>query len=62
MVLLRLTVKVVPRAVEGEEAKDADGLKSTSFLMVVHRPDQMSLGELAWRVSEQWKKLRPEAE
>ncbi|EZF29169.1 hypothetical protein H101_07150 [Trichophyton interdigitale H6] len=62
MVLLRLTVKVVPRAVEGEEAKDEDGLKSTSFLMVVHRPDQMSLGELAWRVSEQWKKLRPEAE
>ncbi|DAA77162.1 TPA_exp: Conserved serine-rich protein [Trichophyton benhamiae CBS 112371] len=62
MVLLRLTVKVVPRAVEGEEAKDADGLKSTSFLMVVHRPDQMSLGELAWRVSEQWKKLRPDAE
>ncbi|KAF3483739.1 uncharacterized protein GIQ15_03063 [Arthroderma uncinatum] len=61
MVLLRLTVKVAPRTLEGEEKGD-DLPKCTSFLMVIHRPEMMSLGELGWKVTEQWKKLRPEAE
>ncbi len=70
MVLLRLTVKILPPDHVGESSRSLSGIadhnnvesKVTSFLMVIHKPQQVTLGELAWMITEKWRKLRPNAE
>ena len=70
MVLLRLTVKVLPPEHVGESSNSSNGVawhnngdwKVTSFLMVIHKPEQVTLGELAWMITEKWRKLRRNVE
>ncbi|KAI1975152.1 hypothetical protein LOZ51_002242 [Ophidiomyces ophidiicola] len=58
MVVLRLTVKIPPAEVAG---KTASPPKSTTFMLPVYEPEKMKLGALAWRITEQWRKLCPDA-
>ncbi|KLJ09872.1 hypothetical protein EMPG_14707 [Blastomyces silverae] len=66
MVLLRLTVKVYPREQLGQsstpdQAGDNDDRKSINFLLLVHHPEQVMLGNLAHMIREKWMTLKPEA-
>ncbi|WEW61357.1 hypothetical protein PRK78_006847 [Emydomyces testavorans] len=58
MVLLRLTVKVPLPEVVGMQAAD---IKVTAFMLPVHDPENVTLGQLAYQITEKWKKLRPDA-
>lgn len=57
MVLLRLAVIVPPPdAVGGRNPND----KPTTFMLPVHNPEDITLAQLAARITAQWEKLCPE--
>ncbi|PKY04686.1 hypothetical protein P168DRAFT_326488 [Aspergillus campestris IBT 28561] len=78
MVFLRLTVKVYPREQtqssgsffrhligerdNNDSAANGAAKKPASFLLVLPDPEEITLGGLAGRIQEKWRKLRPEAE
>ncbi|KAL2004742.1 hypothetical protein VTN00DRAFT_3270 [Thermoascus crustaceus] len=77
MVLLRLTVKVLPReqlpsasatffrSILGDRKEDADTSaagKPATFLLVLRNPEEVTLGGLAGMIQQKWRKLRPDAE
>ncbi|OJD17108.1 hypothetical protein AJ78_02752 [Emergomyces pasteurianus Ep9510] len=67
MVLLRLTVKVFPReqlrqpSTKDRAADDDVARPATTFLIVVWRPEEVTLGKLAYMIQEKWKRLKPDA-
>ncbi|EEQ86810.1 uncharacterized protein BDCG_01930 [Blastomyces dermatitidis ER-3] len=66
MVLLRLTVKVYPREQLGRpstpnQAGENEGRKSINFLLPVHQPERVMLGNLAHMIREKWMTLQPDA-
>ena len=63
MVLLRLTVKIPPPEVVQNRRRSTGTAqeKPTSFLLVIRNPEQLTLGELTWMITEKWFKLRPGA-
>jgi hypothetical protein len=74
MVFLRLTVKVYPREQLSAAFTPASSLgegagrkghgiatKPVSFLMVLQRPEEVTLAILAGLIQEKWLKLRPNA-
>lgn len=63
MVLLRLTVKIPPPDVVQSRRRSTSNAqaKPTSFLLVIRDPEQLTLGELTWMITDKWSKLRPEA-
>lgn len=64
MVLLRLTVKIPPPEVVQHRRRSTNSTaqgKPTSFLLVIRNPEQTTLGELTWLITEKWSKLRPDA-
>lgn len=74
MVLLRLVVKVIlrdsptpglVRSIESNDSKfqyDAPNHEpiSTSFLLRLEKPDEVTLGQLAGLIVDEWKTLRPD--
>ncbi|PGH19650.1 hypothetical protein AJ80_03805 [Polytolypa hystricis UAMH7299] len=69
MVLLRLTIKVLPREQLGAgglasiaHGNNTAAEKATSFLLILPDPEKVKLSELAYMITEKWSKLRPEAE
>lgn len=77
MVLLRLTVKVLPReqlpsasatffrSILRDRKEDVDNSaagKPATFLLVLRNPEEVTLGGLAGMIQQKWRKLRPDAE
>lgn len=78
MVFLRLEVKVFPREQvasspglfrslmgnNGDRARDEAGAqkKFTSFLLAVPKPEDVTLGDLASMILDEWHVLRPDQE
>ena len=59
MVFLRLTVKVCP-APPSSRSSQLNHLRSpVSFLLVLNRPQEVTLHKLASMIQEKWIKLRP---
>ncbi|OJD27412.1 hypothetical protein ACJ73_01186 [Blastomyces percursus] len=66
MVLLRLTVKVYPREQLGRpstpgQAGDNEDRNPINFLLPVHQPERVILGNLAHMIREKWMTLQPSA-
>lgn len=70
MVLLRLVVKIPPRErldagspSPSDDGNDNSGSGAgTKFLIVVHHPENVTIGMLAGLIQDRWKKLRPDVQ